>query len=295
MKMLKITILIFLIFIAISISHANVISEYKTVINLDYESARIRTSMEIQAEESEISIITIPLSFYPEKLFIYDSSGRLNYDITEDNGMFIVRIYKYIEPYQTSKLNIEFEYENIKRLEGSYLFNYNIEISKTNKFELIINLPVGAILSDLTETSSVFPQPDGIGSDGQRIILRWSDENVELEDFRILVLFETSHKESVVSLRNYPILMTFIFGMIILGMYLFFEKQKEKVKSIGLGKNEKKIYDFIKSKGEIKQKEIQKELDFSKPRLSKLLRNLEEKGLIEKKPSGRTNVIKIKK
>ncbi len=294
-KVLRLVILLFIIFLVFSISNAYNIDEYKTSITLGYDSNKIRTTMNISTNESEISRITIPISFYPENLFIYDSAKRLDYDIIEDEEDFIIVIHKNIEPEQNEKINMKFEYTKIRKIENIYIFGYSIETPEVNNFEVLIKLPVGAVISDTTETESIFPKPDVIGSDGQRIILRWEKENTEDEEFRIFILFEPIHEETLTSFGFYPIFIIILSATIILGIYLFFQKRESKIKTIGLDKNEKKVYNFIKSKKEIKQKSIQKELDFSKPRLSKLLRSLEEKKLIEKKPSGRTNIIKIKK
>ncbi len=292
LKMLLLMIMIFLVF---SVSNAQIITDYRSNIDLNYNTAKIRTTIEIRTGDSGVSTVTIPFSFYPKNVFVYDSRSVLQHSIFQENENYYLIIHKNIEPNQTEKMNIEYEYTAIRRIENAYLFALNMELPETYNFELLIRLPTGAILSNLTEISSVFPEPDGIGSDGQRIILRWNKTNVETQDFQVLVLFETAPITTIASFSVFPIILIIILMVIILSMFFFFNKREDKIKIIGLDKNEKKIYNFIKSKKEVNQKTIQKELDFSKPRLSKLIRSLEEKELIEKKPSGRTNIIKIKK
>jgi uncharacterized membrane protein len=61
-----------------------------------------------------------------------------------------------------------------------------------------------------------------------------------------------------------------------------------------LSEDENKIIDLLR-KSDMKQKEIARQLNFSKSKMSKITRRLEEKNLIERTPLFKTNIIKLKK
>jgi uncharacterized membrane protein len=63
-----------------------------------------------------------------------------------------------------------------------------------------------------------------------------------------------------------------------------------------LGEDERKIYDMLlSSNGEILQDDIARHTDFSRAKISKLVRNLEEKGIIKKEPYRKTNRLLLKR
>jgi len=137
----------------------------------------------------------------------------------------------------------------------------------------------------------VFPEPEFIFSDGQRIIVYWTDENPS-DEFSILLNYEPIKKTFPIF---YFLILLIPLSFVAFVVFKIYKNKETKIKTIGLGIYEKKIYDLLLEKGELKQKEIQEILDISKPRLSKLIRRLAERELIEIKPLGRTNIIKIKK
>lgn len=87
-------------------------------------------------------------------------------------------------------------------------------------------------------------------------------------------------------------------GIGIIATYLAIRKKmpKEKIIKLVLGEDEKKIYNLIVERGgSMLQDEIVKETGFSKAKVSKLLRKLEEKGIIKREPFRKTNKVYLKK
>jgi uncharacterized membrane protein len=58
---------------------------------------------------------------------------------------------------------------------------------------------------------------------------------------------------------------------------------------------EQQVVDFLKQNGEVWQKQIQQATSFSKAKVSRILRNLEERGVVTKTIYGNTNKISLKK
>jgi len=180
-----------------------------------------------------------------------------------------------------------------KNSEKILSFNHLIE-ENVGKLDVILKLPINSIVSDAGDESLIFPETTHMLSDGKRIILNWQRENFSGE-FELFVTYKIGSNLDY----NYILYTSIFFVLIIVGLIIFFvSKTKGKVNkviSVGLSKEEKEIYDFIKTKGQISQKEVLNSLKYSKPRLSKLIRKLEEKELISKKPQGRTNILGLKK
>ena len=197
-----------------------------------------------------------------------------------------------------------------------YVSDYFIEKTAKGYFFVIKNQIKGAKISvflpegaKLSEEEMVFPNNYGFSSDGQRIILNW--ENTEEET--ILISYEFSKD------INWGIY--FISGLVVLGLIYFYfierkkyhkhmqklkklqklEKEKikeikEKISTANLFGDEKKIVEFLKDKKEgVWTKEMSNKLGINKVTLSRKLRSLEQKGLIDKVHYGNADKIFLKK
>jgi uncharacterized membrane protein len=198
-----------------------------------------------------------------------------------------------------------------------YVSDYFIEKTKKGYFfvienkiensEVFVYLPEGAKLFD---GALVFPKDYVLSSDGYRIILEWENFNEE----NVLVSYEFFKEGSFV--------FYLISGSIILGLAYFYfierrkylkhkkkikklqKAEKEKTKEIekkvftaNLFGDEKKIVEFLIPKGKegCWTKEISRGLEINKVTLSRKLRNLEQRGLINKVPYGNADKIFLKR
>ena len=92
---------------------------------------------------------------------------------------------------------------------------------------------------------------------------------------------------------------TFVATGCFLLLYIDFKKtdknkKKQKIVSTILDGDEKILYDIIKEKNEILQKDLVYESGFSKAKVTRILGKLDNKKLIVRKPWGNTNKILIK-
>jgi uncharacterized membrane protein len=95
------------------------------------------------------------------------------------------------------------------------------------------------------------------------------------------------------------ILLTFIATASFLFLYVDFNKNDKKIKKRNIVSNtlegdQKRIYEIILEKNEILQKDLVYESGFSKVKVSRILKKLDNKKLIIRKPWGNTNKIWIK-
>lgn len=72
------------------------------------------------------------------------------------------------------------------------------------------------------------------------------------------------------------------------------EKMKPQINKSELSKDELTIFSKLEKKNEILQSELMKDLKFNKVKISRTLKKLEEKNLIEKKKKGMNNLIVLK-
>ncbi len=198
-------------------------------------------------------------------------------------------------------LVFEFESDLVpKSLESGYLFEIN---SKTplnaKKMVLRVKLEEGLVLSGSSSLKPYSPESGVKGSDGRKIFVEWVKENVVKEDsINANIVFESlpTYKSVGPDLSLFYLL----FGVIIVAIaVLFFYRTRvggiETAMTI-LRDDERKVIGILEELGgKAKQRQIQEKGDFSKATLSRLIKNLEERGLLKTERLGRTNRIYLNK
>lgn len=255
---------------------------------------------------------------------------NVNYNVVEEKVLVSLEFgdvenLEYKIPYDARTIESSSDYtifedvfyvEKAQDLRLSYITNAFIEKTKDdyffilkNNFEESVNmkliLPEGGILHD---EGIMFPDADKISSDGRRIILEWNNFNSE----EAVISYEVIEKS------NTLIAWVLILLVIIFAGFYFYQARKTKFKIKKIKKRisrkttrkhkkkmlvanlfgeEKKIIEYLlgRKKGESWTKEIVRDLGISKVRLSRRLRNLEQKELIEKIPFGNENRIRLLK
>ncbi|MFQ5815281.1 MAG: helix-turn-helix transcriptional regulator [Candidatus Hydrothermarchaeaceae archaeon] len=162
----------------------------------------------------------------------------------------------------------------------------------TQSFSMRLTLPEGAILlKPLREpltTSDVVPLPDDVYSDGRSIIFEWRKTGVE--DFSVYVKYVT--KEAGFEVPRSLILVLAIL-LLASSLYLWRRRGVEKIEYM---KEDEQlvIREIVQNEG-IDQREIQKKTDFSKAKVSKIVSELENRGIVRKERIGRRNKLYLTK
>jgi uncharacterized membrane protein len=193
---------------------------------------------------------------------------------------------------------IELSYETtypIFELENRILYKSDyVPTQLTDSLFYILKLPVGYVLPEEKDISFfVDPEPKSIYSDGRRIILSWQVRNVS-STFELSVLMEPVNGSSFNTL-------SLIGGLIFLGLIvsvlkaILSNRRKLDVSYPALVEHERVVVELLKnSEGNILwQKQIQHKTGFSKVKVSRVIRSLEERGVIKKEPWGNTNKIHL--
>ncbi|MFH1181491.1 MAG: helix-turn-helix domain-containing protein [Candidatus Woesearchaeota archaeon] len=213
---------------------------------------------------------------------IYDGS----YSVREQNGSYKISFAKDIKPGENT-VSFQLLYDNMIEKSGSgKSFRTALSSAVVDEIKVSATLPAGFMLSEHAPQAT--PEPQSITTDGRRITLHWSFENTG--NAAVAVFYTSGQSFSAWWLLLIPVALALGF----LAFFIFHKKRVRSIVSDTLSEDEQKVIDLVRQ-GNDKQNEIAKALDFSKSKMSKVVRKLEEKGLVEKSPFFKTNVIKLKK
>jgi uncharacterized membrane protein len=200
---------------------------------------------------------------------------------------------------ESNKLTLTFNTRNvIKRIDDTYRFtvNYGIPLPIQNSF-ILIRLPQNNILAG-EQNESFFPTDGQTLTDGKYIMVFWEDEALETgESLMFSILFtRPAFGTEIVTLFIYSLIIVVIV-LAVLGAIYFKKIRSSKVavvKSV-LNRDEKSVIDILNQKGgHAGQKVLVRETDFSKAKVSRIVKNLKDRGVVDTEPiSGRENKVMI--
>ncbi|MBI4018728.1 MAG: hypothetical protein HY364_00555 [Candidatus Aenigmarchaeota archaeon] len=210
---------------------------------------------------------------------------------------------------------------NVKASNFTYIFKASDMISRQGSLSLFshrfnvpvpakhytakIELPVGAALvsEEKLQGTGLLPfepvwtgednKTSSRGSDGRTIYVSWSIDNAKVgEGIDARVIYESFDG----GLQALAFIMILIIVIIIgAAAFLIRRKNYKHVLPI-LTEPERKTMEILLREGKsVDQRTIIKELDYSKPKVSRLVHDLQERGLIELERKGRNNLLKLKK
>lgn len=182
-------------------------------------------------------------------------------------------------------------------------FSYKFSATQfTDRFSANIKLPLGAALVENSRLSGTGlqrfePSFGREGSDGRKIYIEWISTTPKLgETYDISVIFEGVSGLNVNILPFIGIIAALL--AVIAGFVLYTKKFRVHSRDIlpVLSENERKVMEILfNERKDVDQRKIIKDTDFSKPKVSRIIHDLCSRGLIEKVPKGRTNIIRLKK
>jgi uncharacterized membrane protein len=126
-------------------------------------------------------------------------------------------------------------------------------------------------------------------TDGKRIIFEWSFSG-RTSPISIQVYYYTPF-----SISGFPLIGIFLLICGATGLIIYYRRRSRKERWLGFSIDEKKIIDFISSRRTLFQDDINENFNFSRAKVTRIIKRLEEQGLIEKQKIGKTNRIIWKK
>jgi|GEM_PF-1117447 len=189
----------------------------------------------------------------------------------------------------------EFDADNlVVPAADAYTFSYVNGVSEpTRTLEILLTLPEG---TGLVQDGVFKPYPEAVvGSTGRRVTLYWVLNSPELGKTYAFTATYERLGQIVNYYGNYSRYIAVFFALafaIVLWRYWAYRKTNLGAIISVLKDDEKKVFDIIiQSKGKCKQNTIVHGTNFSKAKVSRILTDLEARGLIEKIRVGRTNRI----
>jgi uncharacterized membrane protein len=184
--------------------------------------------------------------------------------------------------------------------EFNFSSDYGISIPAKEAF-VMIKIPKNSVLSKEPANQSYFPNDGKILTDGKYIMVYWQRQNVTSQDS---LAFSVSYLIPSLQLAYSNMLIIAVAGIVIMSMigvavYLrrgYGSGASMEVLTSVLNTDEKRVVDILtKHGGKSGQKVIVRESDFSKAKVSRLVKNLKSRGVVEIEPiSGRENRIILK-
>jgi len=193
-------------------------------------------------------------------------------------------------------VDISFETNDfVRTFDNKFYFDADFSLDRdVSQLFAFVKLPEGTVLAGKLS----FPENVTTSSDGRRIIIAWDLNNIQSnQPLRLQVLYERTQQPPLFELRLRHFV---IFGIVaaIVGsiVYLRYFRRPEKLVLSVLDEYERKIMDIlVASDGVANQKKIVQETNLSKAKVSRVVKSLVERGLIEVERMGRRNKLKLVK
>ena len=235
-----------------------------------------------------------------------------SFDAHDDYGMLLCNTDRYSYGTQiTCKPNVaetvnytvylEFNMVGLHSIYGDgffFSYDYGVKIP-TEDFSISFVLPTGtAIVKKDSGMDPYFPEGAVIGStdDGRHITVTWDSGIPKLgRDYSYRVFYE--RVTEIYSNRwFYPVVAFLCILLVVLSFMLFRFRKARKIKTVlsVLHESERKVIEILMAnEGRSDQRDLVKETGFSKAKMSRLMLDLERRGLITKTRRGRTNIIEL--
>jgi len=196
------------------------------------------------------------------------------------------------------RIKISFETTDfVKKSEKMSVFNFEIPIiSDINSSSILIKLPLGMGIKEDVEVPYT-------PSSGETLVIK--------NRITVYWVFDDRKQGDTISIRIFyePILpfsyfntwvLVFIGAIILTAIYVAYKlvlRRSRKIVFSVLDENEKKIMSIITKQGgkSVNQRKIVRLSDFSKAKVSRVIKALQERGVVEVERIGRTNRVNLKK
>ncbi len=250
---------------------------------------------EIAVQNSEIN-----LASDSEIISIIDSFGELNYEtLKTDNLKVVFEFTTPIEPGDSRTLIIKTKTSNNLIDKGDY-YEYSLiskPSSNINDFEHILTLPRDVFLytDESSFTQLVIPDAE-ITTQNSNIMIKWDLPLTKDETTVFIARFKQTEKPNYliyIFLTITILLIGVLLGIIINSLYQKSKKRKAMKAADILNEREKAVLKVVIEKPGIKNSELKHKLGYTKSSLSKIIRKLELRGLIETKKYGKIKELYI--
>lgn len=251
---------------------------------------------------SSASLYNIEINQVGERMLVkhsalLDEEGIISFNLPADAYSISSRQeYSLDKDIITIKSNqAEISYLTEEALQKSGEGFYFVEKIKFNFDVDVVILKFTLDTGHFLDKEMTFPPVSSMETDGRQISAIWRLNDIKKGD-DLPIFLQIGYSESA----DFSLLVLIGIIFIAIAIYLFyhFYQKKSKKEDIDrhLMESEKMIIQELKKadRGELWQKRLQLNTNFSKAKISRLIRNLEQRNLIEKIPFGNTNKVRLK-
>ncbi len=201
------------------------------------------------------------------------------FKIQQTNNQYEIIFTKTISKGNEFNITVDFQTTGlVDKVGDKNLFTFTFR-QPVDEFTLNVALPPQSAIVD-EGGSLLITRPVRIATDGQRILLEWSKQIISGEEYVVFVQYRAA--DTGASATPFIIVAVLVAAAIL--VLRFRKMTKHKLIKDVVNEDEKKIVDYVAKNDEVLQEDLKKHLDWSKTKVSKVIRNLEMKNIIEKKP-----------
>jgi uncharacterized membrane protein len=269
----------------------NLGSSVITSLNFRIDSLEV-TVIQIVVDETISSSSIVTLDRYTEILVSLPQPLDVNESVWFDLTLEATDLQS--EPVIGSGLDLT-------RLRSDFVFYISPSLDFVN-FTFTAVLPQDAMLSR-ESVVPLFPDADSNSTDGETLSFVWFIQSIQPGQIRVFTIKYQIPNDSPVSTQS-DLLSSVLIAMlgIIAGIVLalggpkFYQRIRRigTVRFVGVTTEEEEVLEVIRQKGgSCPQKDLYTEFDMSQAKVSIILNNLEERGLVRRFREGRENVVHI--
>ncbi len=249
-------------------------------------------------QNSSIKLFKLPLFYDIQNLKVDSNFGSAS--CSQVKKSFGSQIECAISPTPEKRmLKLDFDsFDLAQKVDNQFLYKQEFHVPlETTQLSFKVMLPEGMFLASSGDFQPYLPSDGEKGSDGRRIFITWRKENLAAgESFDTQISYEANSDNSqIITLFSGGILgLGIIIVALILGFWFFFKRFKKNIKIVMpvLKSDEKEIMELIlRDKGNSNQKLLVRESNYSKAKVSKILKSLQERGIVRLERTGRSNSV----
>jgi uncharacterized membrane protein len=272
------------------------ISSYNVSVDLDPgDVVHERISIEmLNTEPYPLTGFSYALETGIQNLRAYDEGGALPVELGEGESLSF-RLREPLEPQTSHRVTLEFDttgyitaYPEVR--EFSMVLH---PPPNTRSLTFRLTLPEGAVLPkplrESLTTSDVVPLPDDVSSDGRSTTFEW--RRAGGGDFSVYVKYALPEAGS----RFWRGLLATALVLLALSYGLYRWRRKGGGEIEYLREDERLVVGKIMENEGIDQREVQEKTGFSKAKVSNIVSELENRGIVRKEKVGRRNKLYLTK
>ncbi len=207
---------------------------------------------------------------------VMEGQERIEHRLTQHGGLYLLEMN-----LEEAKEELTLEYtkqDGIFRSGNINLFYTELNFPRGVAMNYTAKIPSGYVIKDYR------PGDSKLTTDGQRMKVSWKGSDVTGKVFSIK--YERSEPESI------WLLIAVFLGMMVIYLYFHYQKKSREDFLRGFREDERKVINYLEEHKECKQSDMRDDLGLSKVKVSRIVKKLEEKDLVEKETHGRTNMLK---